>query len=163
MGGENLKNLDIQILELIYLKDMRKLFLHERVAWKKDAQFRLKVRYLREKPLVDRVFKKLKDKLIDPKLLPKLKSCDAIKYMLSYEKNLRFYLNHPDAKMDNNPSERALRKIIIERKNWMYIGSKSSGKAMTHDINLIQTCRSFDINPIGYLKFIYRNINDIPE
>jgi len=41
------------------------------------------------------------DKLVDPKLLPKSKLCDAIKYMLSYEKNFKFYLVHSDAKMDN--------------------------------------------------------------
>ena len=59
------------------LNDVRKLFIHERVAWKKDAQFRIKVRLRREKPIVDRIFKKLKDKLVDPKLLPKSKLCDS--------------------------------------------------------------------------------------
>ena len=53
------------------LNDIRKLFLHERVVWRKDAEFRLKVRRRREKPIVDRIFKKLTEKLSDPKLLPK--------------------------------------------------------------------------------------------
>ena len=145
------------------LNDVRKLFIHERVAWKKDAQFRIKVRLRREKPIVDRIFKKLKDKLVDPKLLPKSKLCDAIKYMLSYEKNFRYYLDHPDAKMDNNTAERALRKIVLGRKNWMYLGSRRSGKAMANHMTLIQSCRSMDVNPQKYLEFIYRNLMLYPH
>ena len=145
------------------LKDIRKLFLHERVVWKKDSKFRLKVRNRREQPIVDRIFKKLKDKLIDPKLLPKSKLCEAIKYMLAYEQNFRFYLDHPDAKMDNNTSERALRKIARGRKNWMYLGSRRSGKAMANHISLIQSCRVMDINPQKYLEYIYRNLMSYPH
>ena len=145
------------------LKDIRKLFLHERVAWEKDSEFRLKVRNRREKPIVDRIFKKLKDKLVDPKLLPKSKLAEAIKYMLAYEKNFRFYLNHPDAKMDNNTAERALRKIVIGRKNWMYLGSRRSGKAMANHMTLIQSCRAMDINPQKYLEYIYRNLMSYPH
>ena len=139
------------------------MFLHERVACKKNAQFRLKVRLRREKPIVDRIFKKLKDKLVDPKLLPKSKLCDAIKYMLSYEKNFRYYLDHPDAKMDNNTAERALRKIVLGRKNWMYLGSRRSGQTMVNHMTLIQSCRVMGINPQKYLEYIYRNLMSYPH
>jgi transposase len=44
------------------LKDIRKLFLCDRVGWRKNAEFRLQVRKRREKPIVDRIFKLLKEK-----------------------------------------------------------------------------------------------------
>jgi len=52
--------------------------------------------------------------------------------MLSYEKNFRYYLDHPNAKMDNNTAERALRKIVIGRKldvSWKQAKRKSNGKS----------------------------------
>jgi len=79
------------------------------------------------------------------------------------EKNFRFYLDHPEAKMDNNTSERALRKILIGCKNWMYLGSRRSGKTMANHMTLVQTYRSMDINPHKYLEFIYRNLMSYPH
>jgi len=83
--------------------------------------------------------------------------------MLSYEKNFRYYLDNPNAKMDNNTAERALRKIVIGRKNWMYLGSRRSGKAMANHMTLIQSCRTMDVNPQKYLEFIYRNLMSYPH
>jgi len=83
--------------------------------------------------------------------------------MLSYEKNFRFYLVHSDAKINNNTAERALRKIVIGRKNWMYLGSRQSGKAMANLMTLIQSCRAMDVNPQTYLQFIYRNLMSYPH
>ncbi|HJO94849.1 MAG TPA: IS66 family transposase [Victivallales bacterium] len=162
-GRRKFEELGVSEFRTWILKDIRKLFLYDRVGWIKNAEFRLKVRKQREKPIVDRIFKKLKEKLVDPKLLPKSKLCDAIKYMLAYEKNFRLYLDNPDIKMDNNTSERALRKIVIGRKNWMYLGSRRSGKAMANHMTLVQSCRAMDINPNKYLEFIYRNLMSYPH
>ena len=79
------------------------------------------------------------------------------------EKNFRFYLDHPEAKMDNNTSERALRKIVLGRKNWMYLGSRRSGKAMANHMSLIQSCRAMDVNPQKYLEYVYRNLMSYPH
>jgi transposase len=78
--------------------------------------------------------------------------------MLAYEKNFRLYLNHSDIKMDNNTSELALRKIVIGRKNWMYLGSRRSGQAMANHMTQVHICRALDINPQKNLEFIYRNL-----
>jgi hypothetical protein len=145
------------------LNDMRKLFLHERVVWMKDAEFRLKVRRRREKFIVDRIFKKLKEKLSDPKLLPQSKLLETVKYMLSYEKNCRLYLTHPDAKIENNTAERSARKIVLGRKSWLYVGSRRSGKAMANLMSLIQTCRVMNINPNKYMEHVFRNLMSYPH
>lgn len=83
--------------------------------------------------------------------------------MLTYEKNFRFNIDHSDAKIDNNTSERALRKIVTGRKNWMYLGSRRSGRTMANHMTLVQTCRIMDINPVEYLEFIYRNLMSYPH
>ncbi len=145
------------------LKYMRYLFLLERAAWKKSPERRLEIRNKKERPIVDLIFKKLREKLSDPKLLPKSKLYEAIRYMLSYEKNFRVYLECADAKMENNTAERAVRKIVIGRKNWLYVGSQRSGKAMANLMTLIQTCRVMNINPQKYMEHIFRNLMSYPH
>ena len=50
------------------------------------------------------------------RVCPKSKLFEAVRYTLSYEKNFRLYLEHPDAKMHNNTAERAVKKIVLGRK-----------------------------------------------
>ena len=95
---------------------IRDLFNYEKVAWTKDAQDRLKIRNDLERPIVDAVFKKLWEKINSEILLPSQKLTKAIKYMLSYEKNFRLYLNDPNIRMENNAAERSVRKIVIGKK-----------------------------------------------
>ena len=105
----------------------------------------------------------MKNKLSDPKLLPKSKLFEAVRYTLSHEKNFRLYLEHADAKMHNNTAERAVKKIVLGRKNWLYVGSRRSGKAMANLMSLIQTCRVMNVNPQQYMEDIFRNLMSYPH
>jgi transposase len=49
---------------------------------------------------------------------------EAIGYMLSREEHFRYYLTDPHARMDNNTSERGLRKLTIGRKNWLCVSRR---------------------------------------
>lgn len=144
------------------LQQMRKLFLYERVAWKNDAKKRLAIRDEREKPIVDELFKKFKEKISSGNIRPTSSTATAIGYMLSREKYFRTYLDQSDARMDNNVAERAIRKLVIGRKNWLFIGSQDSGKATATLLSLIQTCRAMNINPQDYLEDVFRRMLDHP-
>ena len=82
--------------------------------------------------------------------------------MLGREKHFRSYLDHSDARMENNVSERALRKLVIGRKNWLFIGSKDAGKSTAALLSLVQTCRALNINPQDYLEDVFRRMLDHP-
>ncbi len=49
--------------------------------------------------------------------------------MLDYENNFRLYLNDPNIYMNNNSAECEMRKNIIGKKNWMFIGSERARKS----------------------------------
>jgi len=144
------------------MRQMRKLFLYERVAWKRDAEGRLFIRDKKERPIVDKLFKRFREKLSEGNILPKDSITQAIGYMLSREKHFRSYLDHSDARMENNVSERALRKLVIGRKNWLFIGSKDAGKATAALLSLVQTSRALNINPQDYLEDVFRRMLDHP-
>jgi len=149
-------------LRLWVLRKMRHLFRYERVLWRRDPEERLRIRQEREKPIVDELFTRLKQALHDQEFLPQSKFGKAVSYMLKRPENFTRYLDDPTLRLDNNPAERALRKLTIGRKNWMFIGSRRAGIAMAALLSLIQTCRALDINPQAYLEDLFRNLLDHP-
>ena len=44
-------------------------------------------------------------------------------------KRLRPYLDHGFLEMDNNTAERAMRSVAIGRKNSLFVGSQTGGRA----------------------------------
>ena len=41
---------------------------------------------------------------------------------------LKNYIANPYARPDNNIEERALKLVVIRRKNWVFVGNKGGGK-----------------------------------
>jgi transposase len=152
---ENAEDGDPQLRDST-LRRMQQLFLLERHAWKMDAAKRLRLRLDFELPIVDAIF----DEVLSyrKKLLPKSALAGACDYLLSYRKNFERYLVDPDLRMDNNPAERGLRKLVLARKNFVFLGSDRGGEAMAGLLSLVQTCRAMDLNPFDYLDDVMRRI-----
>lgn len=130
----------------------------ERVAWNRSKEERLKIRKTKEEPIIDEILEAIKRRLIEGKILPKSNFKKALGYILSLSVYVKNYINHSEARLDNNVAERAIRPLAIGRKNWMFIGSEESGKAAAVLLSLIQTCRGLDINPREYLEDVMRRI-----
>lgn len=157
-NSQNDPEFRVKILRLI-----RYLFLFERIALVSDSERRIKIRQKDELKIVNIIFRMLKEKVKDNTLLPKSSLAEAIGYMLKRENNFRFYLNHSDARMDNNIAENGVRKVVIGRKNWLFVGSKKSGEAMANLLSLVQSCRAMKINPQDYLEDIFKRLLSHPH
>jgi transposase len=144
------------------LRKIRHLFLLERVAWDRAPQERLRIRRELEKPILDTLTTMIKDRLFTGGLLPKSKFHQALNYYLGLEPHFSNYLNHPDARLDNNVAERAIRPLTIGRKNWLFVGSEDGGRASATVLSLVQTCRNLEINPQEYLEDVLRRIMGHP-
>lgn len=149
-------------LRATILRLMKYLFMFERIAWHKDRFTRLRIRQEKEKPIVDRIFNLLKETIISPNILPSHNIRKAIEYMLSREKYFRLYLDDPNIRMENNTAERSLRKIVLGRVNWMFVGSEKAGKASANLFSLVQTCRAMNIDPHKYLEDLFRRLLSHP-
>ena len=160
---ENATSMD-EKFRLAILSHMRNLFRYERIAWERTPEERLKIREEKETPIVDRIFAMFKEITRSSKtLLPSSDLAKAIGYMQSREKNFRVYLTNANARMDNNTAERGVRKLVIGRKNWLFVGSPRSGKAMANLMSLVQSCRAMKINPQTYLEDIFRRLPSHPH
>ena len=138
------------------LEKIQKLFELEEGAWLLPLEERLEVREEKEKPIIDEMTKKIQDKLINGRVLPKSQLKKALSYYASLIPYLRNYLKQPFARLDNNVAERAIRPIAIGRKNWLFFGSIDGGEAGAVILSLVQTCRGLKINPREYLEDILR-------
>ena len=140
------------------LRQIRYLFMLERVAWARTAKERLAIRQEKEIPIIDKIIQECKGRLVGGKILPKSKFRTALGYLLGLIPYLKNYTKHAYARLDNNVAERAIRPLAIGRKNWMFVGSDRGGTAAAILLSLIQTCRGLGINPREYLENIMRRI-----
>ncbi len=140
------------------LRQIRYLFMFEKVAWARSEEERLRIRQEKEVPIIDKLIKAIKDKLVEGKILPKSKFKEALGYFCGLIPHLKNYTNHAFARMDNNVAERAVRPLAIGRKNWLFVGNEDGGESAAIIFSLIQTCRAIGINPREYLEDVMRRL-----
>lgn len=140
------------------LRQIRYLFMLEKVAWARSEEERLRIRQEKEVPIIDRLIAAIKDKLINGKILPKSKFKEALGYFSSLIPYLKNYTQHPWARLDNNVAERAVRPLAIGRKNWLFVGNEDGGEAAAIILTLVQSCRALEVNPREYLEDVMRRL-----
>jgi len=140
------------------LRKIRYLFMFEKVAWARSPEERLKIRQEKEIPIINELIDKIKSRLVEGKYLPKSKSREALGYFCGLIPYLKNYTEHPNARMENNVAERAVRPLAIGRKNWLFFGSPEGGRSGAVLLSLVQTCRNLGINPREYLEDIFRRL-----
>ena len=59
-------------------------------------------------------------------------------------------------RLDNNASERALRKIAVGRKAWLFVGSDDHAQAAGNLMTLVASARLHGLDPEVYLRDVFR-------
>ncbi len=85
------------------------------------------------------------------KALPKSPLGKAIEYAFGQWQWLETYLHDGRVEIDNNSCERAMRKVAVGRKNWLFAGSEQGGRNAATLYSVIETCARLGINPHQYL------------
>jgi transposase len=80
----------------------------------------------------------------------------ALGYALRQEHALVRVLDDGRLVLENNRSERALRKIAVGRKAWLFVGSDDHGYAAGHLFSLIASARLHRLDPELYLRDLFR-------
>jgi transposase len=82
---------------------------------------------------------------------------EAISYMLKHWDKLTLFLREPGAPLDNNITERALKRAILHRKNALFYRSENGARVGDLFMSLIHTCQLCDANPFDYLTELLRH------
>ena len=86
----------------------------------------------------------------------------AIRYTLGQWRELGVFLDDARVPLDNNASERALRRVAIGRKNYLFVGDVAAGKSLAGLCSLVATCEAREINPFDYLVDVLARVQDHP-
>jgi transposase len=117
------------------------------------------VKLMREqesKPILD-AFKKWLDKE-HTMALPKSSFGKAVSYCLNNWQALKAYLSDGELTIDNNESERQMKRIAMGRKAWLFYGSDNGGERAEVLLSLIETCKMHGVEPWAYLKDVVETL-----
>jgi transposase len=86
----------------------------------------------------------------------------AIRYALSRWDALTRYTSDGRLGMTNNAAERAIRPLVLGRKNYLFAGSDSGGVRAAKMYTLIETAKLNGLDPEAYLRDLFARIADHP-
>jgi transposase len=86
----------------------------------------------------------------------------AIQYTLTRWTALTRYVGDGTVEIDNNAAERAIRALVLGRRNYLFAGSDAGGETAARLYSLIGTCRLNGLDPHHYLRHVLERIATHP-
>lgn len=86
----------------------------------------------------------------------------AINYALKAWQALQTFLDDGHIEIDNNRAERAIKTVVIGRKNFLFVGSENGGKTAAVLFSLVETCKQNDIDSLAYLTDVLKRLPNHP-
>ena len=147
---------------LLILKEVYK---NDAIARKQSLspQERLDFHQAESGPLMDHLKEWLTQQLNDRLVEPNSGLGEAITYMLKHWDKLTLFLREPGAPLDNNITERALKRAILHRKNALFYMSENGAHVGDLFMSLIHTCQLCDVNPLDYLTELLRHADELSQ
>jgi transposase len=104
------------------------------------------------------------------RLLPKHPMAQAVAYTLNQWNERTVFAggkggDDPDAgrvPIDHNASEREMKRVVLNRKNSLFVGNERGGRTAAILSSLTSTCRRHAIDPQRYLTQLLANLPDAP-
>lgn len=93
---------------------------------------------------------------------PRSKLGQAVGYVLRQRKALMRFVNDVGLPLDNNTSERSLRRWALGRKNWLFVGTVEAGENLAAIGSLIASCEAEGLNPVEYLTDVLKRVSEHP-
>ena len=91
-------------------------------------------------------------------VLPRSPMAEAIGYMLNQWEALCIYTRHGFLNIDNNAAERALRRVGIGRKNWLFAGHDIAAQRTATLYSLVASAERHGLDPQRYLTGVLARI-----
>jgi transposase len=138
------------------VEQVRALYAVEHQAKQLSTSERLELRQSNSAP----VLLGFREKLLGWKelLLPKHPMAEAISYVLGQWEELNVFCSDGAVPIDNNVSEREMKRAVLNRKNSLFVGNPRGGRTAAILASLTSTCRRHDVDPQLYLTQLFVNL-----
>lgn len=136
------------------------LFAVEKQGKELAAEQRLALRRTQSQPILT----ELREKLLSWKeqLLPKHPMAEAVNYTLSQWTELNVFCSDGAVPIDNNVSEREMKRVVLNRKNSLFVGNPRGGRTAAILASLTSSCRRHEMDPQLYFMQLLMNLPSWP-
>jgi transposase len=139
---------------------MDALFAVERQAKDISVSERLELRQKQSVPILAELHRKLL--IWKEQLLPKHFMADAVNYTLGQWEALTVFTSDGAVPIDNNVSEREMKRVVLNRKNSLFVGNPRGGRTAAILASLTSSCRRHDMDPHLYFMQLLVNLPTWP-
>ena len=129
------------------------LFRIEREIADLPARERLAVRQRETRPVVERFFAWCAAQA--GTVLDDTPIARAITYATNQRAALERFLEDGRLPAHNNVSENALRRQVLGRRNWLFVGNDEAAEVNAAFVSLLATCRLHGVEPWAYLRDLF--------
>ena len=145
------------------LEQLSRVYKNDDVArqLKMTDEHRLLFHQLESGPVMGTLKKWMKKQLKEKKVEPNSGLGDAIGYTLKHWGKLTLFLKVPGAPLDNNVVERALKKLILLRKNSLFYKTENGARVGDMYMSLIHTAELCGANVFEYLVAIMQHADAV--
>jgi transposase len=142
------------------VKIIRQLYAIEHKAVDMNPEDRLHLRQTESQPILNH----LRDRLWTWKeqLLPKHPMAEAVSYTLNQWKELIVFASDGFVPIDNNACERQMKRVVLNRKNSLFVGNERGGRTAAILSSITSTCQRHGIDPQHYLTQLLTNLPSTP-
>lgn len=141
--------LGVQYCDLIFKED-KKL-----VKLKPQERQNQRIKWI--KPIVDEFF----DWSANLCILPGSNLGRAIQYALKYKEGLYTFLEDGRLELSNNRAERAVKELVIGRKNWLFSKSEKGARSTGIILSIVRTAIENGLDPRKYLIHLFERIPNL--
>ena len=65
--------------------------------------------------------------------------------------------------IDNNAAERALKRVAIGRKNWLFLGNDRGGRTAAILLSFMASCKANQVEPWAYVRDMISKLSEQPR
>jgi transposase len=137
-----------------------RVFAVEKQAKDMSVAERLALRQTQSVP----VLAELRQKLLvwKERLLPKHPMAEAVNYTLGQWEELTVFTRDGAVPIDNNVSEREMKRVVLNRKNSLFVGNPRGGRTAAILASLTSSCRRHEMDPQLYFMQLLINLPSWP-
>jgi hypothetical protein len=122
------------------LEQLGEIYGNDALAQSMTPEERLRFHQLHSAPVMGELRAWLNTQFEERKVEPNSGLGVAMRYLLKHWERLTLFLRQPGAALDNNICERALKKAILHRKNFLFYKTENGARVGDLFMSLIHTC-----------------------
>jgi transposase len=147
------------------LETLRDVYHHDAQAQEQAMSPEQRLRFHQEhsEPLMKGLHEWMEAQLAEHKTEPNSGLGKALSYLLNHWTKLTLFLRQAGAPIDNNIVERALKKVILNRKNALFYKTLNGAGVGDLFMSLIHTCELNGANPFDYLTELLRHAAELKQ